>query len=150
MISHKSSRRDRFRPRKGLTLFEVLLSLAIFTAALTAIGQLISNGMQGSVHARLQSEAVIRCESQLAELLILGEPIPSVSDEPFEDDPQWTWSAESSETEEVGLLFLTIVVNHTSDNMIGEASFTLSRFYRDPLLLTESEETEETQSGGTQ
>ncbi len=38
-------------PRSGLTLFEVLLSLAILAAAMAAIAQLVSSGVQASVRA---------------------------------------------------------------------------------------------------
>src|SRR5258708_1867065 len=48
--------------RRGLSLFEVLIALAIFMGALAAIGQLIATGARGAVFAKLQTQAVIRCE----------------------------------------------------------------------------------------
>ena len=53
--------------KRGFTLFEVLLALAIFAVSLAAIGQMMSNGLRGAVQARLQSQAVLRCQAKLAE-----------------------------------------------------------------------------------
>lgn len=120
-------------PRSGLTLFEVLLSLAILAAAMAAIAQLVSSGVQASVRARLQSEAIIRCQSQLAELIAVGDPLSAVADQPFADDPAWTWSISAAETEQPGLVQLVMTVTHDPGDGFGDVSYTIPRFYRDPI-----------------
>ncbi len=120
--------------RSGLTLFEVLLSLAILAASLAAIGQLISNGVRGAVKSHLKTEAIIRCQSQMAELMAMSEPMPNVSEQPFADDPKWTWSVTSSETDAEGLASLVVTVSHAAENGVGRVSYSLSRLYRDPSL----------------
>jgi general secretion pathway protein I len=120
-------------PRSGLTLFEVLLSLAILAAAMAAIAQLVSSGVQASVRARLQSEAIIRCQSQLAELIAVGDPLSAVADQPFADDPAWTWSISAAETDQPGLMQLVMTVTHDPGDGFGDVSYTIPRFYRDPI-----------------
>jgi len=125
-------RRIASRTRRGLTLFEVLLSLAILAASLAAIAQLVFTGTQGSLMARLESEAAVRCQNTLAELIAIGDPLTSVADQPFPDDPNWTWTLVSQETQDPGLYILQMTVNYASDGGFGEAEFTLNRMYRDP------------------
>ncbi|WP_339908778.1 prepilin-type N-terminal cleavage/methylation domain-containing protein [Symmachiella dynata] len=129
-------------PRSGLTLFEVLLSLAILAAAMAAIAQLVSSGVQASVRARLQSEAIIRCQSQLAELIAVGDPLSAVADQPFADDPAWTWSISAAETEQPGLVQLVMTVTHDPGDGFGDVSYTIPRFYRDPIAAASLSATE--------
>ena len=124
MLNLHRSRTDIQR-RQGLTLFEVLLSLAVLAVSLAAIGQLVSSGMRGAVQAHLQSEAVIRCQHQLGELMATCEAIPNLSEQPFPDDSNWTWSASSSDTEENGLVSVVVTVKHSAGNGIGEVSYSL-------------------------
>ena len=78
--------------RRGMTLYEVVLSLAIFVGALTALGPLASTGTRAAVSARLETQAVLRCESKLAEVLAGIEPLQAVSDAAFADEaPGWSW-----------------------------------------------------------
>jgi len=132
--------RCRSCDRSGLTLFEVLLSLAIFATAMAAIGQLISNGVRGSVESQLQTEAVIRCQTLLADMLISGESITAGQGQ-FQDDSSWTWESEVSTTDVTGLDLVSLTVTHPADDNIGQVSFTLTRFHRDPLAIDDSEET---------
>ena len=50
------------KTRRGFSLLEVLLSLAIFLAAFVALSQLSSSGMRTAVAARLETKAIMRCE----------------------------------------------------------------------------------------
>src|SRR2546425_7335081 len=47
---------------RGLTLLEVLLSLALFLGALAVISQLWYSGVRASVQSQLRTQAVLRCE----------------------------------------------------------------------------------------
>lgn len=122
--------------RDGLTLFEVVLSLAIFLGALSAISQLTSTGMRAALQSRLQTQAVLRCESKLAELLAGVEEMENAEDVPFRDHPNWAWSVDVADGPLDNLLALTVSVSHTANNGRTTTSFTLKRLVQDPKLLS--------------
>ena len=53
----------------GFTLLEVLVSLSIFLVAYAALAQLYTTGSKAAIAAALETQAVLRCESKLAELI---------------------------------------------------------------------------------
>ena len=116
--------------RSGLTLFEVLLSLAIFVGAMSVIGLLTGNGLRAAVRARLQTEAVLRCQTKLAEVLAGVERAEPVIHQRFEDDERWFWSLSVDDTETRGLAKLEMTVQRVSDEKMGEISYTLVRLQR--------------------
>ena len=67
--------------RAGISLFEVLLALVIFMGSYAALSALSSSGMNAAVQGRLQTQAIIRCESKLAEVVSAVEPMDSVSEQ---------------------------------------------------------------------
>ena len=67
--------------RRAFSLLEVLLALGIFLTAFVALSQLSSNGMNAAVEARLTTNAILRCESKLAELVAAVEPLEDVADQ---------------------------------------------------------------------
>jgi general secretion pathway protein I len=80
--------------RHGLTLLEVLVSLAIFLMALVALVRLVSLGNERALDTMQQTEGLRRCQSKLAEVIIGAVPLNSQSGVAFDDDPSglWTWS----------------------------------------------------------
>ena len=80
--------------RRGITLLEVLLSAVILAMSLAALGQLVSNGVTAGLRSERQTEAAVRCQSKLDELLAGVEPLRAVSAVPCVDDPRWLWSVE--------------------------------------------------------
>src|SRR6516225_4012551 len=78
-------------PRRGLTLLEVIISLAIFLFAMVAVGRLIT---MGANHARdIQGREAQLCQSKLAELVSGVSPMQSGEGD-FEEAPDWHWSVE--------------------------------------------------------
>jgi Tfp pilus assembly protein PilV len=120
--------------RRGLSLFEVILALAIFMGSIAAIGQLITNGVRGAVFARLETQAVIRCESKLAEMLSGAAPLRASSGTAFPDDPSFTWSVAIAPTQHPSLYSVEVTVAHVSTTSIGKVSYSLRRLVRDPQL----------------
>lgn len=87
-------RHDTVKPQtrhRGVTLFEVLIALAIFVGSFAAIGHLMSMGLRASQHTRWQSQAVIRCETLASELLLGRELKVGSSAGQFPDNLQWKW-----------------------------------------------------------
>ena len=126
--------------RSGLSLLEVLISVAIFLGALTAIMQLLNTGRESEVSARLKTEAVLRCEAKMAEIVAGIEKAVSVSEEIFPDDEigHWHWSVDVGNGSATSLLQITVIVEHLPDGKNPNAAFTLTRYMRDPQLFIDA------------
>ena len=127
-------RRISRRCRRGISLFEVVLSMAIFLTAFLALSQLSSTGMTAAVQSRLQTKAVLRCESKLAELTAAVEPLEDVTDQPFQDDPKWTWSLLTGPGPHVDLLLLIVSVRYDGGSEMSGAGFAMTQLIRDPIV----------------
>ena len=127
-------------PRRGLSLLEVIISTAIFLGALTAILFALNTGQRSELSARLQSEAVLRCEAVMAEIISGVRPAESSSESPFEDDEigNWQWSSQVESGPGADLLQVTVIVEHRPDGGEPNASFSLVRFLRDPQIFLDA------------
>ena len=126
--------------RHGLSLLEVLISVAIFLGALTAIMQLLNSGQQAEIATRLQTEAMMRCEAKLAEIVSGIEEAASSDQQKFPDDEigNWQWSVEVGNGSATSLLMITVTVEHLPDGKNPNAAFTLTRYMRDPQLFIDA------------
>ena len=129
--------------RRGITLFEVLLALGIFLGALAAIGQIVDVGTVASNKGRLQSEAVLSCETKLAEVISGIEPLAGVQGQSFADEADWTWSLTIADGPHPDLLHLSVEVSHARPNGTSNADFTLTRLVRDPQLFIDAAASQE-------
>lgn len=120
--------------RRGFSLLEVLLSLTIFLIAFVALSQLSTNGMNAAVEARLTTQAILRCESKLAEIVAAIEPLEDVANQPFQDDEAWTWTLQTAAGPHADLQNVTVIVNYDGANQLASTSFSMSRLIRDPLV----------------
>lgn len=125
-------------PRKGLTLFELLLALAIFLASLAALAQLLASGSRAAAQAKLQTEAILRCESKLGELVSGIAPITAVAGGTFADDPRWSWQSTAADGPWPNLQLVEVRVSHAGRNSLGHSTYTLRRYVRDPRLFVKS------------
>ena len=126
--------------RSGLSLLEIIISVAIFMASLAAIMEGLQIGRRSELSARLQSEAVLRCETVMGEILSGVKEAASAQGNPFDDDEtgNWEWTAEVTEAGTTGLLQVTILVEHRPGDEEPNAAFTLVRFMRDPQLFLDA------------
>jgi general secretion pathway protein I len=91
MRSTKSNR------RKGMTLLEIIVSMAIFLMALGAIVPLIQMGQQRALEVQLQAIALEKCQSKLGELEVGSEALGGGGEMGFPDDTEgWLWAMEST------------------------------------------------------
>ena len=121
-------------PRRGLSLFEVIIALAIFMGSIAAIGQLVSTGVRGSVQARLQSQAMLRAETKMAEVVAGIIPLHGATGGVFPDDPAWAWSVAVVTGPHEGLYFVEVTAAHAAATMAGNQSYSLRRLVRDPQV----------------
>jgi general secretion pathway protein I len=130
----------RLRSRSGLSLLEIIISVAIFMASLAAIMEGLQIGRRSELSARLQSEAVLRSETVMGEILCGVNEASSAQGNPFDDDEtgNWEWSAEVTEAGTTGLLQVTVLVEHRPGGGEPNAAFTLVRFMRDPQLFLDA------------
>jgi Tfp pilus assembly protein PilV len=82
-----------FARRAGLSLLEVILSLAILIMSMSALGLLIDMGSDHERTARLSNTAARLAQSKLAEFEAGITTLDQTEGE-FENDPGWTWTAE--------------------------------------------------------
>lgn len=128
--------------RAGLTLLEVVLALAIFVGSMAALGQLINTGVQSAVRARLETQAILRCESKLAEVIAGVEALESTDELPFEDNPAWTWSMEVVDGPHADLLMMYVTVNYAGGSSLANVSYSLERYVRNPQIFIDAQEAE--------
>ena len=82
----RSLRTANASPRTGITLLEVIVSLAIFLGSLVAIGQLISLGSERAIAVHDEARGLQLCRCKLAELSSGVEPLSSGSASIPEDE----------------------------------------------------------------
>lgn len=132
---------SRFRrKRAGLSLLEVLISVAIFLGAMTAIIFALNSGQRSEIAARLQSEAVLRCETVMGEIVSGVSEATSSDGNRFADDEEglWQWSAQVTDGGVTGLLQVTVVVEHKPNGDQPNAAFSLVRYMRDPQIFLDA------------
>ena len=123
--------------RRGFSLFEVVLSLSILLGALTAWSQLIDTGARAGIKAKLQTEAILRCESKLAEMIAGAEALETADGVAFDDDPEhWSWAANVTDGPYLDLLVIQVTATHTGGR--DDVSHTLTRYLRDPAIYEEA------------
>src|SRR6266478_1235136 len=80
------------RRRKGMSLLEVIIALAIFLMALIGIGHLITFSGQQTLELSERGHAAQLAQAKLAEVIAGIQTLSSQGDTGFEDEPEWMWS----------------------------------------------------------
>ena len=83
-----------FVVRGGMTLLEVIISLAIFLFSMVALLHLMSLSGERARDGLFQTEATLRCQSKLAEVMHGAIPLASSSWSDFPEAPEWNWEVE--------------------------------------------------------
>ncbi|HTI49343.1 MAG TPA: hypothetical protein VL475_00275 [Planctomycetaceae bacterium] len=109
-----------------------MIALTIFVVSIAAIGQLVSSGVRGAVRSRLQTQAVLRCESKMAEVVAGISALQSTSAVPFPDDASWTSSVSIQPGPHQDLYLVSVTVTRPSSGQLSEHSYSLTRLVRDP------------------
>lgn len=118
--------------RSGITLLEVILSLAIFLFSLVAVGRLITLGTDRAADVSRQSRALLICQSKLAEIVAGVEPLQSQGNVPCEEDSTWQWSVECTQGDIPGLW--TVQVWAQRVGVEGPPEAMLSQMVLDPSI----------------
>jgi prepilin-type N-terminal cleavage/methylation domain-containing protein len=119
--------------RRGLSLLEVLVALAIFLLSLTAISQLINHASNRAIDTELRTHAGRICQSKLNEVLSGGIPLSPQSDTPDENEPDFNWSLDAEQAAVTGLWSITVKVSWTRPDG-GTDSCSVSQMMIDPSI----------------
>lgn len=122
--------------RRGLTLLEVMLAIAIFGMSLVAIGELIRIGATNAAAARDLTEAQRLCNNVMAEIGAGITPPEAASETPVEGADGWLSTVESQPLEEQeGMLRVSVTVQQDPAHNAKPTKFTLVRWMTDPAAI---------------
>jgi prepilin-type N-terminal cleavage/methylation domain-containing protein len=125
---------SRSTRRRGLTLLEVILAIAILGGALAVIGELIRLGSRSAAQARDLTTAQLYCESKLNAIAAGIEEPTAISAAPLDESGEWIYFIEPQEIDEQGMLAVRVTVMQSPDLVARPVSFSLSRWIIDPTV----------------
>jgi prepilin-type N-terminal cleavage/methylation domain-containing protein len=127
---------SRFCLRRGLTLLEVILALAIFAGSMAVLGELVRTGIRSAKDARDYTRAEIHAESIMSQVVAGAMQPGSVSNSPVPDDPNFVYSMSAGPvpTGQQGLLQIEVTVTRNVAMQQVPAEFTLVRWMVDPQM----------------
>jgi general secretion pathway protein I len=119
--------------RRGLSLLEVLVALAIFLLSFVAIGRLVTLASDHALDIQQQSQATRLAQSKLNEVIAGIESLQGGSGS-FEEDPGWQWTVEAEQSSDVPNLWtVTVTVTHPGEEG-NDVTATLSQMVMDPSI----------------
>jgi type II secretion system protein I len=121
--------------RRGLSLLEVMLALAILGVSLAAIGELMRIGSRNAEMARDLTTAQILCETKMAEIVSGLLPATATTPAPIldvESGNDWLYAVETEQVGQEGLLAVRVIVQQNPDLVSRPVSFYLVRWMIDP------------------
>lgn len=132
---------SRRKSRRGFSLLEVVISLAILAASIAITSELIRVGRRGAVDARDFTTAQLLCENKMAEITAGIQPPDPVNRTTLIEDPNWLYSVAIGQTEQEGLLAVEILVEknlpQTTVTDRRPLSYRLVRWMIDPQVEAE-------------
>jgi len=128
------------RQRRGLSLLEVILSIAILGGSMVVIGHLYNLGYRSALQAQFRSEANLHADSKMAELVSGVLPIESTGDTNIEEAPGWQFSIQIEDSFQPGLFLATVIVkNGEEQDATIPGGLSLVRFIPDPDYVPEED-----------
>jgi general secretion pathway protein I len=137
--------RLRRAPRPGLSLIEVIVSLAIFLFSLIALGQMVNFAGNLAAEARTRGTAARLAQSKLAEVVAGAVPLEGGGGS-CEDEPGYEWQVSAEPGPAEGLYNVTVTVSRKEGG--GHVvSVSLSQLVYDPQRVGHLNDYSETQIG---
>src|SRR5215831_8758051 len=119
-------------PRRGLSLLEVILAIAILGGALVTIGQLIRIGARSAGEARDLTMSQLYAESEMNGIAAGWYPLDNVTDEKYDDLGNYVYSVNSAGTERTGVMQVTVTVKPAAGTTVHPVSYALTRWIVEP------------------
>lgn len=133
------------RNRRGLSLLEVILAMAILGMTLLSIGGLVHLGARQAVQAREMTTAQLLCEGKVAEITAGILPAEAGGPWPFDlpEHAGWVYYVDLQPLPQPGMLQMTVLVQENVqtwsyvDPRRVPREFMLVRWIKDPMLQLE-------------
>ena len=132
--------------RTGLSLLEVILSIAILGLSMVAIGHLFSLGFRSAADVQLRNEANMIADTTMAE--VVAGAIDLSSGGAVEGNPEWQYKIDSQESKQPGLLSVTVTVS-PENGLHNNVSVSLVRLMADPDFEPDQPSASRTSSSGS-
>jgi type II secretion system protein I len=153
MLTHPEKRLPTPSLRRGLTLLEVILGLAIFVGSIAVVSKLMELGVRASQFARLHTRAVMLAESKMGELVAGVVSLDAGGGDVFTEDPAWQWELSVSNGPVDGLRWVSVTVSPASSGELATnrepVEFTLSRWLLDPSYSANLDSADSSSSSGS-
>ena len=124
-------------PRRGLSLLEVILAIAILGGALATIGELVRIGARNAAIARDLTTAQIYCETKMSEVAAGVVDLSLSGREPLDEFGEWLCAIETAALDQQELVAVTVTVSQDPDQFSRPVSFTMTRWMIDPAYAAE-------------
>jgi prepilin-type N-terminal cleavage/methylation domain-containing protein len=118
--------------RRGLSLMEVVLALAILGVALAMIGELIRIGSRAGEAARDDMEKQLIAESLINEIASSAVYPEPVFEQPVDDLGEWLYTVETEPVDEVGLIAVRVTIRKADAAPTTLPPYSLTRWMLDP------------------
>lgn len=118
--------------RRGLSLLEVILSIAILGSSMVVIGHLYNLGFRAARQSQFRSDANLLVDSIMAELAAGVLPVESTGSTTIEHAPNWEYAVEIEDSQQPGLFLATVVVKRVPETDIMPGGLSIVRFIPDP------------------
>jgi prepilin-type N-terminal cleavage/methylation domain-containing protein len=149
--------------RRGFTLLEVMLALAILVGALAVLGELGRTGTRCAKISRDLTRAELLCESIMNEITAgiitpdtvqgatVVDPVQGTTDNQTasDDDAPWVYSIDLQTIDQDGLMAVTVTVSQDLPAAQHPVGFSLTRWIPDPDIEA-SDTSTQTDSSSTQ
>lgn len=139
----RQNRRSHLASRRGLSLLEVILAIAILGGAIAAIGELVRLGVRSASFAQQETMAHLLCDTRMAEIAAGAVAPESMGQTPCEEAPDWVYSVEVSPADQIGLLQVMVLVQQDPAQYPQPLAYQLYRYLPDPAYIEELEAEQE-------
>lgn len=129
-----------YKNRNGLSLLEVILSIAILGGSMVMIGNLYHLGYRSALQTQIRNDANIHASAAMAELVAGVIPIESTGDTEISGSPGWYYSVDIQSSLQPGLFMATVIVRRGDAVGSVPTAVSLVRFIPDPDYEPEEEE----------
>ncbi|HEV7998312.1 MAG TPA: hypothetical protein VGP63_00440 [Planctomycetaceae bacterium] len=139
-LTQRPVTKDANRTRHGITLYEVVIAIAIFAGAIAALSEALTTATRAALQSRMQSQAVLLGETKMAEIVAGATPATSSGEVPFTDPglEGWTWSVSVAPATHAGINQVEVSINCRQGANSVDAGFKMTRLLRDPQAFVTS------------